>query len=813
MGNAETDIYLEPYCREGNAVRLMRSLVAAALVIAMTLAMAAQVLAAPTVTVTANGRRVSATPASIYIDGVKLDAEAFVIGGRTLAPFRAIFEALGAVVDWDSATETAKGTKGTLVIRLQIGNPTAYVGDASQQLQVPAMYINGRTYAPVRFVVEALGGKLEWDPVNSRVDIASNGGAAPTTPPVTVTITMGSFFGAPTIGASYTRHEGTIKPGGEVWGPGDHLVVGTFNVKAGGDSTTTPYLDIQAGARVFFTQDGGIWVGFGGAGGIRINGTPENPVQLAANASNPQPGFWNGIQIHPGVTNDSAINGASIWHAGDANWGALQVWGNEKPISITVQNTAFVNCRTYAVHLIQDGSLTRDSRNLTIIGTAAGNDANTGYPFCTREKGVSTLPLGDYHGNKVNAVLLYSSRFSNTATLRNIGIPYLVNSAITVDNGATLVVEPGVKCLFNNDQCNLVVGCQTPGRLVADANLNVEGEHFEWESLDKDNYATQLHDGLALTYAAMEPYYQGTPAGKNPAIIFAPVDKNAGRGAWDGVELYSCTSPDTIIRGVYLHNGGSSRGAISSGIWAQSSATEPANGNFTLAYSIVGGSAGTGMKFAGPVKLSKESVGNTFEDNSELIRLDDGNSLGSFIPGWQFANNDVNLITVTGPTSVTRSMTIRNMCVPIRFMGNVTVGGPDRPTLTIAAGTQLEFAPGVGLSVGEGESGVLDVQGSEDNPVKMSGANGEEWAGITLGINAKGSSIVDTIVDGALTGVKFLGDGVATVAGCLFHACKSAVMLGFSLLRAVAEVFATAFFAAGNAVVECGTDIVGLFTD
>jgi hypothetical protein len=256
----------------------------ALLLVAVLVASFAATAAAATVTVTANGKRVSATVVSVYIDGVKLQADAYAISGRTLAPFRAIFEALGATVGWDDATQTASGTKNGLTIRLQINNPNAYVGDQVQVLTVPAMFINGRTYAPVRFVAEALGGTLNFDPVANRVDITSQAG------PVEQNLNVPP---APT--ASMIRHGGTINPNGEVWGPGDHLVTDSFYVQATGDSATTPYLDIQAGARVFFNKDTEIVVGQDGAGGLRINGTADRPVQLAANSTNPQPGFWNGI--------------------------------------------------------------------------------------------------------------------------------------------------------------------------------------------------------------------------------------------------------------------------------------------------------------------------------------------------------------------------------------------------------------------------------------------------------------------------------------------------------------------------------------
>ena len=47
--------------------------------------------------------------------------------GRTLVPVRAIFEAIGATVEWDNSTRTATGKKDGTIVSIQINNTTAYV--------------------------------------------------------------------------------------------------------------------------------------------------------------------------------------------------------------------------------------------------------------------------------------------------------------------------------------------------------------------------------------------------------------------------------------------------------------------------------------------------------------------------------------------------------------------------------------------------------------------------------------------------------------------------------------------------------------
>lgn len=49
----------------------------------------------------------------IDIKNVKFDVPPTIVNGRTLVPLRAIFEALGATVEWDDATQTVTSEKGT----------------------------------------------------------------------------------------------------------------------------------------------------------------------------------------------------------------------------------------------------------------------------------------------------------------------------------------------------------------------------------------------------------------------------------------------------------------------------------------------------------------------------------------------------------------------------------------------------------------------------------------------------------------------------------------------------------------------------
>jgi|GEM_PF-3352238 len=82
--------------------------------------------------------------------------------GRALIPFRIIFEALAASVDWDEKTQIVTATKGTVKIILRIGNISASVNSSIATLDVAPKIIGGSTYVPLRFVSEALGAAVDY---------------------------------------------------------------------------------------------------------------------------------------------------------------------------------------------------------------------------------------------------------------------------------------------------------------------------------------------------------------------------------------------------------------------------------------------------------------------------------------------------------------------------------------------------------------------------------------------------------------------------------------------------------------------------
>lgn len=108
---------------------------------------------------------------SVTINGVNQNfpQSAVLKNGAALVPMRAIFEKFGASLLWNPKTSSVTATKGDTVIKLTIGNQTAYVNGAPVRLSSKPQLVNGNTMVPLRFVSEVLGGSVTWDQANKTV--------------------------------------------------------------------------------------------------------------------------------------------------------------------------------------------------------------------------------------------------------------------------------------------------------------------------------------------------------------------------------------------------------------------------------------------------------------------------------------------------------------------------------------------------------------------------------------------------------------------------------------------------------------------
>jgi len=114
---------------------------------------------------------------SIKIDGETLKVKDPILNKSDylFLPMRALYEAVGASVDWKQETLTASANRDGKLVNLTINSKTALVdGQKVPMVVAPFMY-KDRTYMPLRFVGENFGGNVNWNPTTQTVDISLSG--------------------------------------------------------------------------------------------------------------------------------------------------------------------------------------------------------------------------------------------------------------------------------------------------------------------------------------------------------------------------------------------------------------------------------------------------------------------------------------------------------------------------------------------------------------------------------------------------------------------------------------------------------------
>lgn len=126
-----------------------------------------------------------APPIGITVNGQlqQLDTAPITVQGRVLVPLRGVIESLGGSMQWIPPTQTILATVGDRQIRMVVGVPVADVNGRRLTLEVAPQVVQGRVYAPLRFVSEALGTNVTWNTATQTVSIATPPPAAPVEQP------------------------------------------------------------------------------------------------------------------------------------------------------------------------------------------------------------------------------------------------------------------------------------------------------------------------------------------------------------------------------------------------------------------------------------------------------------------------------------------------------------------------------------------------------------------------------------------------------------------------------------------------------
>ena len=95
------------------------------------------------------------------------------IMGRTMVPFRPLFESLGADVEYDLIHKQVTAEKENIRFELMIGEKVAKRNGAEIRMEVAPVLIKGTTFVPLRFVAEALDADVDFNAVDQIITITT----------------------------------------------------------------------------------------------------------------------------------------------------------------------------------------------------------------------------------------------------------------------------------------------------------------------------------------------------------------------------------------------------------------------------------------------------------------------------------------------------------------------------------------------------------------------------------------------------------------------------------------------------------------
>ncbi|MDO4301947.1 MAG: stalk domain-containing protein [Clostridia bacterium] len=117
----------------------------------------------------------------VTVDGntISFEQPPVIIEGRTLVPLRAIFEALGAEVEWDGETKQIMAFKDDVAVLMTVNSnvmTSGTVGGTAKDtnLDVAPTIINGSTMIPARAIAESFDCSVTWDSSTKTVKILSS---------------------------------------------------------------------------------------------------------------------------------------------------------------------------------------------------------------------------------------------------------------------------------------------------------------------------------------------------------------------------------------------------------------------------------------------------------------------------------------------------------------------------------------------------------------------------------------------------------------------------------------------------------------
>jgi hypothetical protein len=99
------------------------------------------------------------------------DQQPIIENGRTIAPIRAVFEAMGFTAGWDPELHQGLLRNNEYTIVVTEGSYTFTVNGTSYDFEIPARIVDGQMMAQIGALLQSVGCALNWDADRYAVEV------------------------------------------------------------------------------------------------------------------------------------------------------------------------------------------------------------------------------------------------------------------------------------------------------------------------------------------------------------------------------------------------------------------------------------------------------------------------------------------------------------------------------------------------------------------------------------------------------------------------------------------------------------------
>jgi len=207
-------------------------------------------------------------------------------------------------------------------------------------------------------------------------------------------------------------------------------------------------IDIREGVVIEFQDDAGLYVE---VGTLKAEGTSSKKVVFTG--VNKIKGSWRGI-FYASKSTNNILDHAVVSYAGGGSFNVFGDLGNVvmfEHAKVAITNTEISNGNEHGLNAVWRNTEIRAFNNNNITG-------NTKYPvFSLTEYGNMFDASNSFVGNDMDYIFLDGSYvIRGNRTWQKTNVPYLIEGAITIDNGESLTIEAGAELRFE-DQSEIFV--------------------------------------------------------------------------------------------------------------------------------------------------------------------------------------------------------------------------------------------------------------------------------------------------------------------------------------------------------------------